>query len=169
MLLDLREIIGVPGGKVAFDYSPDLSETAIGSVVRIAGPPRAAGNVVNHAGALTFSAIVDAVCVCVCARCLREFEYPVHQRISVYLTRGGVDGEDPESYLLRGDGVDTDEIIVTEFLLELDDRRVCAEDCAGLCESCGADLNDGPCECNKISGGVLGGGSKKQSFESEKE
>jgi len=89
MLLDLREIIGVPGCKVTFDYEPDLSDSVLGSVVRIKQPSRAAGDVVNHAGALTFSAIVDAVCICVCARCLKEFEYPVHQQVTAYLTEGG--------------------------------------------------------------------------------
>ena len=148
MLLDLREIIGVPGGKVRFDYEPDLSDAALGSVVRIKQPSRVAGNVANSAGVLTFSAIVDAVCVCVCARCLKEFEYPVHQQISAYLTGGGEDGEDPDSYLLRGDKVDADEIVVTEFILELDETHTCREDCAGLCEKCGLDLNTGSCDCD---------------------
>jgi len=149
MLLDLREIIGVPGGMVTFDYEPDISEAAIGSVVRIKQPSRAAGNVKNRAGALTFSAIVDAVCVCVCARCLVEFEYPVHQQITAYLTEGGINGEDPDGYFLQGDKVDADEIIITEFILELDQRHLCREDCAGLCEKCGADLNNEPCTCNR--------------------
>jgi len=148
MLLDLREIIGVPGGKVTFDYEPDLSDAAIGSVIRIKKPSRAAGNVVNHAGALTFSAIVDAECVCVCARCLKEFEYPVHQQISAYLTEGAEDEENPDYYFLQGDKVDADEIIITEFVLELDQRHLCREDCAGLCEKCGADLNEGYCSCS---------------------
>ena len=148
MLIDLREIIGVPGGRVTFEYEPDLSDAAQGSVVSIKQPSRAAGNVSNSAGALTFSAIVDAVCVCVCARCLRDFEHPVHQQISAYLTGGGEDGEDPDSYLLRGDKVDADEIIVTEFILEMDEAYMCREDCAGLCEKCGADLNDKPCACD---------------------
>ena len=147
MLLDLREIIGVSGGSVSFDYEPDLSDAAEGSVAAIKQPSRAAGSVTNRAGVLTFSAIVDAICVCVCARCLKEFEYPVHQQISQYLTEGGEDGDDPDSYLLQEDGIDADEIIVTEFILELDDKRMCREDCAGLCESCGADLNEGPCGC----------------------
>jgi len=147
MLLDLREIIGVPGGRVSFDYEPDMSEAAQDSVVRIEKPSRAAGNVINSAGVLTFSANVDAKCICVCARCLKEFEYPVHQRVSAVLTEGGENGENPDGYLLQGDKIDADEIIVTEFILELDQRHLCRENCAGLCEKCGSDLNDGPCSC----------------------
>jgi len=147
MLLDLREIIGVPGGKVSFDFAPDMTEAAEGSIVRVM-QPRAAGSVVNRAGVLTFTANVDAICSCICARCLREFDYPVHKQIMAYLTEGG-EGEDPDGYFLQGDKIDAGEIICTEFILDMDDSLKCKEDCAGLCEDCGSDLNDGSCSCIK--------------------
>jgi len=147
MLLDLREIIGVPGGGVSFEYEPDLTDAAFGSVIEVKKPSRAAGNVVNSAGVLTFSANVDAVCICVCARCLAEFEYPVYKHISARLTEGSEDGSDPDGYCLQGDRVDADEIIISEFILGMDDSIRCREDCAGLCEKCGSDLNDGQCSC----------------------
>ena len=149
MLLDLREIIGVPGGVVPFDFEPDMLEAAEGSVVKIKQPARAAGNVRNSAGVLMFSANVDALCICVCARCLKEFEYPVHKRISAILTEGG-EGENPDGYFLQGDKVDAEEIVVTEFILDMDDRLVCDVDCKGLCQGCGADLNSEPCTCKKV-------------------
>jgi len=147
MYLDLREIIGVPGGCVSFDYEPDLTEAASGSVVKVKKPSRAAGNVVNSAGVLTFSANVDAVCLCVCARCLAEFERPVHKQISAYLTEAGEDGGNPDGYCLQGDKADADEIILSEFILGMDEIILCREDCAGLCVRCGSDLNGGPCSC----------------------
>jgi len=146
MFVDLREIIGVPGGKVSFDFEPDMSDAASGSVVQVKKPARAAGNVANRAGVLTFSANVNAVCICVCARCLKEFEYPVHKRVQADLTEGG-EGENPDGYFLQGDKVDANEIVVTEFILDMDDRIMCKDDCAGLCGSCGSDLNKGPCSC----------------------
>ena len=148
MLIDLREIIGVPGGKEQFDYEPDMSDVPFGSIIRVKQPSRAAGNVTNRAGVLTLSANVDAVCVCVCARCLREFEYPVQKRITAYLTEEGEE-ENPDGYLLIGDKADLDEIIITEFVLDMDERLICREDCAGLCQKCGFDLNEGPCSCKK--------------------
>jgi len=148
MLLDLREIIGVPGGVVSFDFEPDMSDAAEGSVIKIKQPTRAAGNVKNSAGVLTFSANVDALCICVCARCLKEFEYPVHKQISAILTEGG-EGENPDGYFLQGDKVDAEEIVVTEFILDMDDRLVCDEGCKGLCQGCGADLNSEACTCKK--------------------
>jgi uncharacterized protein len=146
MRLDLREIIGVPGGRVTFEFEPDLSDAAFGSVVAIESAPRAAGNVTNSAGVLTFSAIADATCVCVCARCLKGFKLPVHQQITALLMEEG-DGENPDGYAIAGDWIDAGEIVRTEFLLAMEDRLLCSDDCAGLCGRCGADLNDGPCDC----------------------
>ena len=148
MILDLREIIGVPGGIVSFDFNPDMSSAAGGSINKIKEPSRAAGNVINKAGILTFSANVDVICECICARCLKEFDYPVHKQISANLTEGG-EGENPDGYFLQGDKVDATEIILTEFILNTDDTILCSEDCAGLCQSCGSDLNTGKCNCKK--------------------
>ena len=150
MILDLREIIGVPGGCVPFDYCPDLSEALDGldgSVQEVLKPPRAAGSVTNRAGVLTFSAIVDADLGCVCARCLAEYEYPVHQQFVAYLTEESENGANPDGYFLQGDKIDIGEIISTEFILGLDERFMCRPDCAGLCEMCGADLNLEDCSC----------------------
>lgn len=174
MLLDLREIIGVPGGKVTFDCEPDLSDAAYGSIILVRKPSRAAGSVVNKAGVLMFSANVDAMCSCVCARCLREFEYPVHKLVEAYLTEEG-EGEDSDGYFLQGDMVDVDLVILSEFILDTDYVILCRSDCAGLCPGCGADLNLEPCSCRaKIDprlavlgqlldeeGGVPDGGTKK--------
>jgi len=148
MLLDLREIIGVPGGRVAFDYEPDMSNVPYGSIVGIKKPSRAAGNVANSAGVLTFSANVDAICICVCARCLSEFEYPVHKQIKALIVDAAED-DNPDGYPLQGDKSDINEIIVTEFVLDMEERLFCREDCAGLCQSCGSNLNEGPCSCKK--------------------
>jgi uncharacterized protein len=146
MLLDLREIAGVPGGRVPFDYEPDLSGVSSpGSVAAVCGPSRAAGSVVNSAGALSFSADLDTVLICVCGRCLVEYKYPVRKRISAYLTEE--ESENPMSYTLQGDKADIGEIILTEFILDLPHRLLCREDCAGLCEKCGSDLNASPCPC----------------------
>ena len=135
---------------MAFDFEPDMTGAPSGSVVRIKKPSRAVGNVANRAGVLRFSANVDAVCVCVCARCLKEFEYPVHRQVSAYLTEGG-EGENPDAYFLSGDTIDANEIVLTEFILDMDERLLCREDCAGICELCGSDLNEEPCSCGVLA------------------
>jgi uncharacterized protein len=35
------------------------------------------------------------------------------------------------------------------FLLELDTKNLCSDDCRGLCPGCGVNLNEGQCRCKK--------------------
>jgi len=36
-----------------------------------------------------------------------------------------------------------------QILLALPSRRLCREECKGLCPTCGADLNAGRCDCEQ--------------------
>jgi len=55
MRLDLRDIIQIPDGSVAFDYEIDLSDCAAPPIKEIAGPARVTGSIRNIAGVLTLS------------------------------------------------------------------------------------------------------------------
>lgn len=48
-----------------------------------------------------------------------------------------------------GDSVDLEELVREQILLALPSRRLCREDCKGLCPDCGADLNAGHCSCEQ--------------------
>ena len=59
------------------------------------------------------------------------------------------ESEDPEVFVLDGDMLDLDETLSTLFILDMETKFLCSEDCKGLCSRCGADLNLGPCACGK--------------------
>lgn len=149
MQLDLREIINIPGGKVEFDYSPDLHGLETGSVTEIKPGARAVGSVRNVAGVLTFEAELSAITVCECARCLKVLDNPVKLSISATISDSDEVSEDPDMFYLEGNLVDVDEIIVNAFVLNTEQRFICSEDCKGLCPKCGADLNVAPCKCRE--------------------
>jgi uncharacterized protein len=50
----------------------------------------------------------------------------------------------------EGDAVDLDELVREQILLALPSRHLCHEDCKGLCQKCGANLNDAPCSCEQV-------------------
>lgn len=52
-----------------------------------------------------------------------------------------------ESYRLAGDFIDMEPLVREALLLDLPLAPVCSPECRGLCPSCGADLNLGPCGC----------------------
>jgi uncharacterized protein len=54
---------------------------------------------------------------------------------------------DGETYLMRHDQVDLELVSREAILLDLPLAPLCRADCAGLCITCGADLNDRACTC----------------------
>jgi uncharacterized protein len=150
VILDLREVIGVPGHSQSFDYSPDLSPTLDEAYISLTEPPRAYGSVRNDAGALSLQVTVDAQYLAVCARCLDEFPSELHFETNARLTESELAQDDPELCDLYyiGDGhLDLDEVIVTELILNALPNPICSETCRGLCPGCGANLNEGDCAC----------------------
>lgn len=150
MILNLREIIHIPGKSVPFDYTPDLSEVLeIGGVTGVLDGARAVGSVRNSAGVLLFEAELTAALEYTCARCLVKFTRPLKKTITATLAENVDEENEADVYPLDGDGIDIGEVLVTEVILGLDLRTLCSDDCKGICERCGASLNDGPCSCGK--------------------
>lgn len=55
--------------------------------------------------------------------------------------------EDDEAYAMVGDELDLEPLARDAVLLELPLAPLCADDCLGLCPTCGTDMNVGTCEC----------------------
>ena len=149
MMLDLREIINVPGGKVPLDMEMDLSQLHFDSVKEFLTPLHVEGEVVNRAGVLVLEAHLSADMTCVCARCLKEFPKHLALRTYAFLAQELQDEDNVDYYLLDNGFADMWEIAGTALVLNMDQRQLCKPDCKGLCPKCGKDLNEGPCDCGE--------------------
>lgn len=147
MLLNLREIINIPGGSVPFDYELGISDLKFECVKSMSKTLRVSGCVKNTAGILELNGKATGDMVCICARCLKEFERDIDLDIQAVLADELQDENNPDIFLLEGDYIDVDEVIITAFVLNMEQKILCSEDCKGLCEKCGKNLNDGPCDC----------------------
>lgn len=149
MKLDLREIIEIPGGRVPFQCELDSAEWDFPAVVAFRSVPRAEGVVVNTAGALNLVGQLQLEMLCVCDRCGREFSMDKTMELNLPLAAEGSEEENPDLFLLEGDSLNLTEVLETCVILGMETKFLCREDCKGLCEICGADLNEGPCTCRK--------------------
>ena len=52
-----------------------------------------------------------------------------------------------EGYVVRDSNVDLEPMIRDTVGLALPINPLCRPECAGICPRCGADLNEGPCDC----------------------
>lgn len=151
MLLGLSKIIDCPGASVPFSASVDLRDLRYGVCNPVSEPVLASGTVRNTAGVLVMTGEITTCIHGVCDRCASAFDREIHFPINVVLVTemANEENEDEWVFPLEGDSADLDDIVRTVFVLNLDSKLLCKEDCKGLCHRCGKNLNEGPCNCQK--------------------
>ena len=151
MKLGLSKIIETPGASVPFSTSVDLSDLCYGVSYPVSEPVTAEGMVRNTAGVLVMTGSIRTTIHGICDRCATEFDQDIDFPIDVVLVTelANEENEDEWVFPLEGDSADLDDIVRTVFVLNLDSKLLCKEDCKGLCHRCGKNLNDGPCSCQK--------------------
>ena len=151
MLLGLSKIIDCPGASIPFSTSVDLSDLCFGVSYPVSEPVKAEGVVRNTAGVLVMTGAIITCIHGTCDRCASSFDRDVNIPINVVLVTemANEENEDEWVFPLEGDSADLDDIVRTVFVLNLDSKLLCKEDCKGLCHQCGKNLNEGPCNCQK--------------------
>ena len=147
MLLDLREIIEMPGKSVPFDFELETDGIEFDSIAEYKALPGVRGKVSNAAGVLTLEGTLKADMTCICDRCGKKFDSVKLMELHAVISDG--ESDDPEAFCLDGDKLDISDAVSTLYVLDMETKFLCSEDCKGLCSKCGADLNLGPCGCRK--------------------
>lgn len=125
---------------------------------RIVGPVAVAGDIEKHIGAVKVKGTINGAAEIDCTRCLQAVQQPLSIDFDVeYLTEGvlGSDGEheineaDLETDELQGNALDLTQLAREQVLLNIPEQFFCREDCKGLCEKCGENLNLVDCNCGQ--------------------
>ena len=116
------EIIGVPEGA---PIELDLRLEAVVEGVLVTG-------------AATMEAVGE------CVRCLREVMLPIEVDVQELFVHDASGEDDDEVSVLQGDLVDLEPVVRDDVVLDLPFQPLCSPDCAGLCPTCGARLDDDP-------------------------
>ena len=137
MKLNLKDIIEVPGASLPFECEMESSRLNFPSITGFTSPLRAEGIVKNGAGALSLIGSITAEMTCMCDLCMKEFASTKFQELDIHLAAELEDEENDSIFLLDGNLLDVSEVLETCFILEMESKFLCSEDCAGLCEYCG--------------------------------
>lgn len=149
MRLNVKPIINTPGASVPFSFKMDLSEVEISGNRPISEPVAVEGTVRNTAGMLELHLTSETTLHSICDRCAKPFLNPITIPFDCLLAEELQEEDNDEIVLLENGEVDVGDLARTAFLLGMDTKTLCSEDCKGLCPRCGADLNLGPCSCKK--------------------
>ena len=151
MRLGLSQIIDRPGESISYSTVVDLSDLQYGTSYPVTEPVLASGVVRNTAGVLVMTGLITTCIHGTCDRCAADFDREREIPIDAVLVTelANEENEDEWVFPLDGDSADLEDIIRTTFVLNMDSKLLCSEDCKGLCCRCGKNLNDGPCDCQK--------------------
>lgn len=96
-----------------------------------------------------------------CDRCLNPAKFPVDAKFDLFYEPAGavetdeeiaIQEADTETGFYEGEGIELEEVLVEQILLQLPMQRVCREDCKGICPVCGSDRNVTACDCRSKAG-----------------
>ena len=151
MRLGLSQIIDRPGESISYSAVVDLSDLQYGTSFPVTEPVKAEGTVRNTAGVLVMKGEITTCIHGVCDRCAAEFDREMALPIDAVLVTelANEENEDEWVFTLEGDSADLDDIVRTIFVLNMDSKLLCSDDCKGMCCRCGKNLNEGPCSCEK--------------------
>ena len=131
---------------------------------RVEGAFHWIGDVVKTSDGATVTGTLSGTIVRECVRCLQTFQ----DRISVLCTAAFQQDAEKSAQLVKGDAkrgeafpkdfaeemypcidnrVELDTMLREQVILVTPIQPLCREDCLGLCQICGTDLNHGACGC----------------------
>ena len=144
--VNASELLRRPGSQKDVELQSSLEELEVVDPSRFADD--AVVDVRLRLEALTDGIVVDGELSVpwhgVCRRCLVDTGgvqvSEVHELYQRIVT-------DPEAFELNGDQLDLRDAVRELVLLDAPSTPLCRPDCAGLCLTCGANLNEGTCGC----------------------
>lgn len=151
MILELSDIIKNDNGQMSIDCDADIrGADFLGEDFVFTEPVHIVGRVTNNTKNLELEAKAEGKMRVRCARCAKEFvtgfAFPIDE---ILVREGGEIDADSEAIVFSGSEVELDDIIINNFLMNVEGRYLCSEDCKGLCPVCGCDLNEGSCDCDR--------------------
>jgi uncharacterized protein len=117
-----------------------------GEIIAFNKPIEVEGEIYTAGDILTLEGTISTELNLPCSRCLSAFMYaitlPIHERFSNISH-----DEDDEIIFIEGDSIEITDIVKNNIVLSLPIKKLCSDDCKGLCQHCGKNLNISTCNC----------------------
>lgn len=154
MLIDLTRIANSEEKIIQTEvpYEPESFSSGLGAFPIISKTPvfltiKNKGNQeLQITGKMSFQAVIP------CSRCLTdvttEIDLDFERNADMKLSASGKIEELDEQNFIDGYNLDVDKLVYGEILMNWPVKVLCKEDCKGLCNTCGANLNLQTCGCD---------------------
>lgn len=144
--VDLRSVRILPGEQFHDTYTVDLEPFELGGQTYAPEPASPEGRltVTRTTAGLLFELELDAKLMGPCFRCLEPTEIATPVRGREYQASDPEGDEELQTPYVAENKLDLSTWARDVIALELPEKILCREDCAGLCPTCGRNLNDEP-------------------------
>ena len=159
MLIDLSEVLSEPHKSIDEVVGTEMKEVKVNGSRFPVSRTQPVHIHVEYAGEkkLHISCETSLTVIIPCDRCLEPVATVFDLNIS-RITKGNVTDESEvesedldEANYIDGYTLDADQLVGSEILIGWPTKILCSEDCKGICNVCGQNLNQGTCNCEDTS------------------
>lgn len=100
-------------------------------------------------GIVSLDGTIDTELELTCFRCLEKFKYRLQLELHEKFTNN-IDNEDESIIFIDSDKIDITDVVKNNIIMALPLNRLCKENCKGLCQVCGTNLNLSKCTCEVV-------------------
>ena len=147
MLLELKKVFLTEGEKSEISFEFMLGgETQTRHFPK---PVKADVLIRNRAGLITLDADVEFEVDFECDRCMKSTSKVLKYHFEHILVLS-LSEESGDEYIEAPDyNLEVEDLLRDDISLDFPAKLLCRDDCKGLCQRCGKNLNDGECGCDK--------------------
>lgn len=149
MQISVTQALKAPGETFPFSVEKaDLLGLELGTrKIALCAPICVNGSFVADAEGVSVTGSLKTAILAECARCLAQVSVSLEADFDVRFKKMGEETRenDDETYPYQGDALDISDMVRDYVLLAIPIRSLCKNDCKGLCEICGYNLNEGAC------------------------
>lgn len=149
MLFELKSVFQNEGEEKQVNYKLDIADIDIDGVFPFRTPIDVTATAKNRASLVSLTIRACFSYSRSCDRCSTDFTREMDMLFEHKLAQTLVD-DGNDDYIETPDfKLELDDIVVSDILLSLPQKNLCKDDCKGLCQICGKNLNEGDCSCDK--------------------
>ena len=147
MIINFSDLLSKRNRKKQISLSFKLEPLEFeGEEIRAIEDVKVEGVATSNEDVIVVNASIKTKLQLTCSRCLDTFIYPIDIDIEERFTND-IDLQQDGTMFVEGDSLDITEIIENCIISTLPIKRLCKDDCKGLCPECGVNKNVENCSC----------------------
>lgn len=153
MLIDLNEVLKNDGRTMQVEVPLTMDSYSDGAGKYPIVSDRPVSLLISNKGnkELHITGNAEIVLMVPCDRCLEDVRTTLNLEFDREVDMNQTEEERvkalDEQYYIEGYNLDVDKLVCSEILVSWPSKVLCKEDCKGLCNTCGTNLNLKTCDC----------------------